>query len=243
VRLDQTSNPAFSNYFWEDNPKNPKKMSVQGIIIKSFFCICIIASMTVLVWKLYSNGVEIKWFTMCGMLAAIAISLVISVRQQWAVFFVPLYAVAKGFFLGGISSYVFVKFPNLPFQAIGVTIITFFVMLVLYQTRLIVVTKKLRSIIITVCASIFVVYFVSWILGFLGIAVFIWGTSWLAIGFNILAAIFASLALLLDFDFIERHKNKSPKEKEWLATWGLLVTLVWLYAEILRLLKKFAIRF
>jgi len=66
---------------------------------------------------------------------------------------------------------------------------------------------------------------------------------WPAIAFNILAAIFASLSLLLDFDYIERHKNKSPKYKEWLATWGLLVTLVWLYMEVLRLMRKLAIRF
>jgi uncharacterized YccA/Bax inhibitor family protein len=177
------------------------------------------------------------------MISAIVISIVISVRKEWAKFLVPLYAIAKGFFLGGISSYAHAKFPNLPFQAIGVTIVTFFVMLSLYQTRIIVVTKKLRSVIITACASIFMVYLISWILSFFGIKTFIWGTSWVAIIFNVLAAIFASLALLLDFDYIEKHKNKAPKEKEWLATWGLLVTLVWLYVEILRFMKKLAIRF
>jgi len=116
-------------------------------------------------------------------------------------------------------------------------------MLLLYQTRIIVVTKKLRSVIITAATSIFVVYIISWILGFFGIKVFIWGTSWPAIAFNILATIFASLSLLLDFDYIERHKNKSPKYKEWIATWGLLVTLVWLYMEVLRLMRKLAIKF
>ena len=121
--------------------------------------------------------------------------------------------------------------------------ITFVVMLMLYQTRIIVVTKQLRSVIITAATSIFMIYIISWILGFFGIKVFIWGTSWPAIIFNILAAIFASLTFLLDFDFIERHKNKSPKYKEWLATWGLLVSLVWLYVEVLRLMKKLAIRF
>jgi len=92
-------------------------------------------------------------------------------------------------------------------------------------------------------ASIFMVYIISWILSFSGIKSFVWGTSWFAIIFNIVAIIFASLSLLLDFDFIERHKNKSPKYKEWIATWGLLVTIIWLYVEILRLMRKFAIRF
>ena len=243
MRLDKTSNPAFNDYFWENDKISSKKMSVRGIILKSFFSILIIASITVYVWHLYSNGTNIKWFVTGGMISAIIISIIISVRKHWAKFLVPLYAIAKGFFLGGISSYAHAKFPNLPFQAIGVTIVTFFVMLSLYQTRIIVVTKKLRSIIITACASIFMVYLISWILSFFGIKTFIWGTSWVAIIFNVLAAIFASLALLLDFDYIEKHKNKAPKEKEWLATWGLLVTLVWLYVEILRLMKKMAIRF
>lgn len=243
MRLDQTSNPAFSNYFWNDDNTSSKKMTVSGILIKSFFCIAIVAGITVAIWYYYSNGNNIKWFTTGGMIAAIIISLIISYRQHWAKFLVPLYAIAKGFFLGGITSYAQAQFPNLPFQAIGVTIITFFVVLILYQTRIIVVTKKLRSVIITACTAIFMTYLISWILSFFGIKSFLWGTSWLAIGFNVVAAVFASLALLLDFDYIERHKNKAPKEKEWLATWGLLVTLIWLYAEILRLMRKFAIRF
>ncbi|SFN41248.1 Uncharacterized membrane protein, YccA/Bax inhibitor family [Bizionia echini] len=243
MRLNQTSNPAFSNYFWDDNTTSSKKMTVTGILIKSFFCIAIVAGITVVIWYYYSNGNNIKWFTTGGMIAAIIISLIISVRKQWAKFLVPLYAIAKGFFLGGITSYAQAQFPNLPFQAIGVTIITFVVVLMLYQTRIIIVTKKLRSVIITACTTIFVTYLISWILSFFGIKSFLWGTSWLAIGFNVVAAVFASLALLLDFDYIERHKNKAPKEKEWLATWGLLVTLIWLYAEILRLMRKLAIRF
>ncbi|MFL0353838.1 Bax inhibitor-1/YccA family protein [Xanthomarina sp. GH4-25] len=243
MRIDKTSNPAFNGYFWDTDKSASEKMSVRGIILKSLFSILIIASIVVYVWNLYVSGTDIKWFVTGGMISAIVISIVISVRKEWAKFLVPLYAIAKGFFLGGISSYAHAKFPNLPFQAIGVTIVTFFVMLILYQTQIIVVTKKLRSVIITACASIFVIYLISWVLSFFGIKSFIRGTSWVAIIFNVLAAIFASLALLLDFDYIERHKNKSPKDKEWLATWGLLVTLVWLYVEILRLMKKLAIRF
>src|SRR5690554_697082 len=243
MRLDKTSNPAFNDYFWENDKSTSEKMSVKGIILKSLISLLIVAAIVVYVWNLYVTGTEIKWFVTGGMITAIVISIIISVRNEWAKFLVPLYAIAKGFFLGGITSYAHAKFLNLPFQAIGVTIMTFFVMLLLYQTRIIVVTKKLRSVIITACASIFIIYLMSWILSFFGIETFIWGTSWLAILFNVLAAIFASLALLLDFDYIEKHKNKAPKEKEWLATWGLLVTLIWLYVEILRLMKKLAIRF
>ena len=243
MQLNKTSNPAFSNYFFEDDNSSSKKMTVSGILLKSIISILVIAAITVGIWKLYLSGANVRWFTIGGMIAAIVISIVISVRQHWAHILVPLYVLAKGCFLGGITSYAHAKFPDLPYQAIGVTIITFFVMLIFYQTRIIVVTKKFRSVVITAAASIFLVYIVSWILSFFGIKSFLWGTSWFAIIFNIIAIIFASLSLLLDFDFIERHKNKAPKHKEWLATWGLLVTIVWLYVEILRLMKKFAIRF
>ncbi|QRM88331.1 hypothetical protein FG167_03535 [Lacinutrix sp. WUR7] len=243
MRLDKTSNPAFSNYFWDDKKSSSAKMTVSGIIIKSLLCIAIIAAITVYVWSLYSSGFDIEWFLYGGIISSIIISVIISYKHDWASFLVPLYAIAKGCFLGGLSSFAHAKFPNMPYQAIGVTIITFFTILFLYQTRIIVVTQKLKSIIITAASSIFLVYIISWILGFFGIQSFIWGTSLVAIAFNVIAAVVASLTLLLDFQYIEKQKGKAPKSKEWLATWGLLVSLVWLYVEILRLMKKLAIRY
>ncbi|MGG5486398.1 Bax inhibitor-1/YccA family protein [Gaetbulibacter sp. PBL-D1] len=239
----KTSNPAFTPYFWGDNKKPEAKMTVSGIFVKSMLSILVIAAVTAGVWKLHEDGMDVSWFTLGGMIASIIVSVMISYKNNWAHILVPIYSITKGCFLGGFSAYVRVKFPEMPYQAIGVTIVTFFVMLILYQTRVIVVTKQLRSVIITAAASIFLVYIISFILGFFGIKSFIWGTSWVAIVFNVVAAIVASFSLLLDFDFIERHKNKAPKYKEWLATWGLLVTLVWLYVEILRLMRKLAIRF
>ena len=239
----KTNNPVFSGYFWEDQKSSNKKMTVSGILIKSILCILVIAAITAYIWNLNEDGMPVKWFTLGGMLAAIIISVIISVRQHWAPILVPLYTIAKGVFLGGFSAFAHKNFPELPYQAIGVTIVTFFVMLILYQTRIIVVTKKLRSVIITSAVSIMAVYLISWVLSFFGIKSYIWGTSWLAIVFNCIAAIVASFALLLDFDYIERYKNKAAKSKEWLATWGLLATLIWLYVEILRLMQKLAIRF
>ena len=239
----KTSNPAFTGFFWDGDSDGSKNMRINGILMKALGCISLIAIITAYVWKLYSDGLDIKWFTLGGMLGSIIISIVISIRHHWAHFLVPLYSIAKGCFLGGFSAYVKARFPEMPFQAIGVTIITFFTMLVLYQTKIIVVTKKLRSVIIISATSIMVVYLISFILSLFGIRSFIWGISWVAIVFNIIAVIVASFTLLLDFDYIERNKNKAPKHKEWLATWGLLVSLVWLYTEILRLMRKLAIRF
>lgn len=239
----KTNNPVFSGYFWGGQKSASRKMTVTGIFVKSLLCILVIAGITAYVWKLNEEGTSVKWFTLGGMLAAIVISIVISVRHHWAPVLVPFYTIAKGLFLGGFSAYAHKNFPELPYQAIAVTIVTFFVMLILYQTRIIVVTKKLRSVIITSVVSIMVVYLISWILNFFGVKTYLWGNSWFAIVFNCIAAVVASFSLLLDFDYIERYKNRAPKWKEWLATWGLLATLIWLYVEILRLMQKLAIRF
>ena len=239
----KTNNPVFSGFFWDDPKTSDQKMTVLGIFLKSIFCLLIIAGITAYIWKLSKDGTSVKWFTLGGMLGAIVISIIISVRQHWASFLVPLYTIAKGFFLGGFSAFAHNNYPELPYQAIGVTIVTFFIMLILYQTRIIVVTKKLKAVIITAAASIFVVYLISMILGIFGIKSFLLGTSWIAIVFTCIAAIVASFTLLLDFDYIERHKDRAPKSKEWIATWGLLASLIWLYVETLRLLQKLAIRF
>ena len=238
-----TSNPAFNDYFWDRNSSTSKTMSVTGIFVKSIFCILIIAAVTAYIWTLHDKGVDVSWFRLGGLIGSIILSVIISYKKNLAPILVPLYAIAKGCFLGGVSAYIKAKFPELPFQAIGVTIVTFFTILILYQTKLIVVTRKLRSVIITAAASIILVYLISFILSFFGIQSFIWGTSWIAIAFTVVAAIVAALTLLLDFDYIERKKGRAPKSMEWFATWGLLVSLVWLYIELLRLMSKLSIRF
>jgi len=218
-------------------------MTVSGIFLKSFFCICILLSVITTVWYWFYEGNSIKWFSSGGMLAAIIISLILSVRHHWAPFLVPLYTIAKGVFLGAFSVYVHQQYPNYPFQAVGITIITFLVMIILYKTKLIILTKQLKSTIIIATTTIMTVYIVTWILSFLGANVsFIWGDNWFALAFNVFAALTAAFSLLLDIDFIDRKRNKAPKSSEWLATWGLLVTLIWLYVEVLRLMRRLAIR-
>lgn len=242
--LNKTSNPAFSNYIWGRKSPSNDKMTLNGILTKSFFCLILVGLSTWYVWDLVYQGVDVKWYTSLGLLASIILSIITSYKHEWAKITAPLYSFAKGFFLGGISAYAEIKFEGMPMRAVGVTIITFFVMLVLYKFKIIKVTKQFRSVIISATMTIMIIYILTWILSFFGIPVpFIHGTSWFAIGFNIIAACVASLALLLDFDFIERKINIAPKYMEWVATWGLLITLIWLYVEVLRLMKKLAIRF
>ncbi len=241
----KTSNPAFTNYFWGSSKKySSTKMSLGGIILKTLVMLILVAITASYTWKIFFEGASIKWYTSIGLLVAIAASLFISFKHNAAKYVLPIYALAKGFFLGGISAYAHKRFPNLPLQAVGVTILTFFVMLLLFKTQIIKVTRQFRAVIITASVTIFTIYIISWILSFFGVNVsFIWGIGWFAIGFNVLAAIVASFSLMLDFYYIDRQIGRAPKEKEWLATWGFLITLIWLYIEVLRLMKKLAIRF
>lgn len=240
-----TSNPAFKSFFWQKKRVYAKsKMTINGIILKTLFMLCLVMGTATYTWHLFFTGISTKWYTAIGMLVSIFCSLFISFKHSAAKYLLPIYALAKGFFLGGISAIAHKRFPDLPFQAIAVTITTFFVMLFLYRWRLIKVTRKFRSIIITASASIFMFYFIGWIFWLLEINVpYLWGTSWFAIVFNVIAAMVASFSLLLDFYYINRQVGRSPKWREWVATWGLLITLIWLYVEVLRLMKKLAIRF
>ncbi len=241
----RTSNPAFKRYFWY-RYKNytASKMTISGIIIKTLAMLTLVSCTAFYTWDLFFSGQIVKWHTSIGACVAIFCSLFISFKHSSAKYLLPIYALAKGFFLGGISAYAHKRFPNLPFQAITVTILTFFVMLFLYRFRLIRVTREFRAIIISATTTIFLLYVIGWIFWLLEINIsFLWGTSWFAIGFNVITAIVASFSLLLDFYYIDRQVGKHPKEREWLATWGLLITLIWLYVEVLRLMKKLAIRF
>ncbi len=240
----RTSNPVFSNYIWRRDTRSERKMTLTGIFLKSLFSLFLLSLSVWYVWDLVYQGINVKWYTSGGLLAAIIFSILTSYRKKWAPITTPLYASSKGLFLGGFSALINKQFEGYPEQAVGVTVITFFVMLLLYKWRIIKVTKKFRSMVITVSFTIFMIYIISWILSFFGIYnKLIWGTSWFAILFNVVAAIFASLTLMLDFDFIDRKLGKAPKYMEWVAVWGLLVSLIWMYVEVLRLIKKLTIRF
>jgi len=240
----RTSNPAFSNYIWSSKSRSKEKMSLWGILFKSLISLALLSISLWYVWDLVYQGVNVKWHTSGGLLAAIIFSILTSYRKRWAPITAPLYALSKGLFLGGFSAYANLRFEGYPMQAVQITVITLFVMLLLYQWRIIKVTKKFRSVVITVTFTLMMIYIISWILSFFGIANrLIYGTSWFAILFTVVAAIFAALTLLLDFDFIDRKLGRAPKYMEWVAVWGLLVSLIWLYVEVLRLMKKLTIRF
>jgi uncharacterized YccA/Bax inhibitor family protein len=240
----KTSNPVFHHYFWNNSTGSSHKMSLNGILLKTFIALILISSSIWYMIDLAKQGKSITWYFYGGLLTAIVLSVLTSYKKKWSPITVPLYGIAKGLFLGGIIVYTEAKFKGLSLQALSITICTLFVMLILYKLRIVKVTKRFRSILYTAIMTIMVIYIIGFILRFFDITLnIIYGSSWYAIGFTIIAACVAAFSLLLDFDFMDRKINKAPKYMEWVATWGLLVSLIWLYVEVIRLLKKLAIRF
>ena len=175
-----------------------------------------------------------------GLIAAMATIF----RKTWAPFTAPAYAFLEGMVVGGISLVMETAYPGIVLPAVSLTFGTLFALLTAYRSGLIKVTDNLRLGIVAATGAIVVVYAAQFIVGLFGIqwpaihdAIF--GAGWLGIGFSVVVIVIAALNLVLDFDFIEKGAaNGAPKYMEWYGAFGLLVTLVWLYLEILRLLAK-----
>ena len=178
-------------------------------------------------------------WTIIGVFVGLACALVIAFKPLMARFLAPVYAIAQGVAIGAISKAFNNVYSGIVLQAVGATLGVFIVMLVAYRTGLIRVTAKFRRVVIGATLGVFVFYMASFVIGLFGVDIFPQGSSLMSIGFSFLVAGIAALNLALDFDFIEKAEAAgAPKAMEWFAAFGLLVTLVWLYLEILRLLAK-----
>ena len=155
-------------------------------------------------------------------------------------FTAPAYAILEGFVLGGVSAIFESQYPGIVVQAVSLTLFILLSLLFAYKSRLIKVTDNFRLGVVAATGGIALVYFASFVLGFFGIHIpMIHSNGLFGIGFSIFVVIIASMNLVLDFDFIEKGAaSGAPKFMEWYAAFGLMVTLIWLYLEILRLLAK-----
>jgi uncharacterized YccA/Bax inhibitor family protein len=186
------------------------------------------------------EATEFPALALVGVLVGFGAVLVATFKPTLAKFLGPVYAVAQGFAVGAISKAYENYQDGIVVQAIGVTVAVFAVMLFLHATRILVVTDRMRRIVIGATMGVAAFYFVALMINLFGGSVsFLASASPLGIGFSLVVAGLAAFNLALDFDFIERGSRAGlPKHMEWLAGLGLLVTIVWLYLEILRLLSK-----
>ncbi len=179
-----------------------------------------------------------------GGIGGFILAMVTIFKKEWSGITAPLYALLEGLVLGGISAMLEMRYHGIAIQAVSLTFGTLLAMLLAYRSGLIKVTDKLRLGIVAATGGIAVFYFLQFILGFFGVRfTSINGAGPIGIGFSIVVVIVAALNLVLDFDLIENGARLgAPKYMEWYGAFALMVTLVWLYFEILRLLSKFRSR-
>lgn len=184
--------------------------------------------------------VAVQPFLWGGLIAGLVLAFAGIFKPTWTPVTAPLYALAEGTFLGGISALFEVRYHGIVLQAIMASVGVLAVMLLVYRSGLIKVTDKFRMGVVAATGGIVLLYLVQW-----GITAFthgagmsfISGSGPLAIGFSILVVCLAALNLVLDFDLIERGAQQgAPRYMEWYCAFALMVTLVWLYLELLRLL-------
>lgn len=233
-------NDNFVNGEAGDRVITGQTMTVGGTIDKTlllFLCALLPAAYT---WQQFTAGFTDKagMLMTVGAIVGFIFALVVAFTRNKI--FVPLYALCEGLFLGGISAVFNSAYPGIVIQAVVATFATMFSMLVLFRLRLIQCTDKFRSIVFTATISVAVLYLIQWIASFFHYSIpGIFGAGGLGIGFSAVVVIIAALNLILDFDFIERGSaNMLPKDYEWYGAFGLMVTLIWLYIEMLRLLAK-----
>lgn len=171
-------------------------------------------------------------------------ALLITFKPNTAPVVAPLYGIVEGVFVGSISYFFEAMVPGIVGRAVMTTFVVAFAMWFVYTTGLVKVTQKFRAGVMAAIFTVMLLYLVQLVMSLFGSGLaFMTGSSPLAIGVQFVIVIVASLALVLDFDFIARQvEERAPKQLEWVAAFGLIVTLVWLYIELLDLLYRLAMR-
>ena len=246
MALFQSGNPTLSEKQFEKTLTSGtgETMTVRGTMNKFGFLMLMVMAGAAFAWQWFDAGKNPMPLMLGGALGGLVVALVITFKKEWSGYLAPAYAILEGLFVGAISAYFnFIfqeKYPGIITHAVLITFAVAASMYLLYTLRIIKVTDKLRSIIFVATASIAVFYLLSWILGFFGIQfAFLTTGSTFGIISSLAVIAIAALNLVLDFDMIEKGSEMgAPKYMEWYGAFGLLVTLVWLYLEILRLLAK-----
>ena len=251
AQLMRTSNPALSSdTFRTGEAVLGESMTVSGTVNKTGILLLCCVATAAWTWNRFFNAPPEE--AMQAMAPALAIggiggfivAIVTIFKKEWAGITAPIYALLEGLVLGGISAMLEARYHGIAIQAVSLTFGTLLIMLLAYRSGLIKVTERLRLGIVAATGGIAVFYLLQFILGFFGVHfTAINGSSPIGIGFSLIVVAVAALNLVLDFDLIENGARLgAPKYMEWYGAFALMITLIWLYFEILRLLSKFRSR-
>lgn len=262
MNFTKTSNPVFSKNTFAQSFAGTTQgvMTMQGTINKSLLLLAIIIVAASLTWNMAQSGNSSAFgFMIGGAIAGFIFAMVTIFKKNWAHITAPIYAVCEGLFLGGVSAiaemalsqrvneYGEVIVSNsggIVFQAVALTFGVFLIMFLLYRNRIIQPTKKFMMGVVAATGAVALLYIVNFVMGLFGAPLsFLHSPTPLGIGISVVVVIIAALNLILDFKNIEDGvAQQAPKQMEWFAAFGLMLTLVWLYIEILRLLMLLANR-
>ncbi len=242
ANLMRTSNPALNEKAFKGQVAFGEAMTLQGTVNKTGLLLLCVVATAAWTWGLsHSPAPEaaIPWMV-GGIFGGFIVALVTIFKANWAPFTAPIYALLEGLALGGISAMFERTYHGVAMQAVGLTFGTLFVMLLAYKTGMIRATQGFKLGVIAATGGIAVFYLVEMALSFFHVTVpAVNGSGVVGIGFSLFVVVIAALNLVLDFDMIESGvQGGAPKYMEWYGAFGLMVTLIWLYLEILRLLGK-----
>jgi uncharacterized YccA/Bax inhibitor family protein len=218
-------------------------MTIQGTVNKTGILLVFLLITAGWTWNMFfqsGNPAAVMPWMLVGLFGGFIVALVTIFKQTWSPVTAPIYALLEGLLLGGLSSIMEAQFPGIVIQAVALTFGTLFCLLLAYKSGLIKATENFKLGVVAATGGIGLIYFATIVLGFFGIGIpYIHDSGLIGIGFSLFVVVVAALNLVLDFDFIETGAERgAPKYMEWYASFGLIVTLVWLYIEILRLLAK-----
>jgi uncharacterized YccA/Bax inhibitor family protein len=238
----RTGNPVLNDAtFREVTAVGAQRMTLTGTVNATLMFLTLLMAAAMFTWnKASADPAGVMMWVGGGAIAGLVLAIVTVFKKEWAMWTGCLYAGAEGLFLGGVSAMYEAQFNGIVLQAVLLTGGVLFALLTAYSMRLIKATENFKLGIAAATGGIFLVYLATWVLGFFGIQIpWIHESGMMGIGFSVFVVVIAALNLVLDFDFIENGcAQGAPKHMEWFAAFGLLVTLVWLYLEILRLLAK-----
>lgn len=242
--LMRTANPALNDKVFRGLPSTlGETMTLQGTVNKTGILLLCAVATAAWTWHLAMNPDTLPMdygLLLVGLFGGLIFALITSFKKTWAPVTAPIYALLEGLVLGGLSATLNARYPGIAIESVCLTFGTMFVLLLAYTSGMIKVTQKFRLGVIAATGAIFLFYMAEILLGFVGIHfVAVNGSGPLGIGISLVIVCVAALNLVLDFDFIESGVAAgAPKYMEWYGAFGLMVTLVWLYLEILRLMAK-----
>jgi len=254
-------NPVLSEKKFQDSVLDnifdrENTMTVKGTMNKFGVLFLLMLATAFYSWTEFAEGGDVWPWIIFSVTGGLILALIMSFKKQWSPYLAPAYALLQGLLVGGISAFFEYQansrydaykggYEGIVVQAVALTFAVVAAMYLLYKFNIIRVTKKFKAIMVTAMVSLLLFYLVCFVLSMSGAALpsFLYQNTAIGIGFSVLVVALAAMNLIINFDRIEQGAEMGvPKYMEWYGAFGLLITIIWLYLEILRLLSRLSSR-